>query len=56
MSAHSLTNWYRSHDSGGEEFRILRMSPSDTGTKEERALLLLFGLVRELVLMTVVQF
>ena len=30
-----------------EEFRILRMSPSDKGSKEDRAPLLLLGLVRE---------
>ena len=30
-----------------DDFRILRMSPSDTGSKKDRAVLLLFGLVRE---------
>ena len=30
-----------------DDFRILRMLPSDTGSKEDRALLLLFGLVRK---------
>ena len=30
-----------------DDFRILRMSLSDTGSKEDRAVLLLFGLVRE---------
>ena len=51
MSAYSLTNEVgirsRSHDLVGEEFRILRMSPSNTGSKGDRALLLLLGLVRE---------
>ena len=37
----------RSHDLVVGDFRILRMSPSDTGSKEDRAVLLLFGLVRE---------
>ena len=45
MSAHSLTNevgiWSRSHDLDGEKLRILRMSTSDTGSKEDRATLLL---------------
>ena len=51
MSAHSLTNEVgigsRSHDLVGEEFRILCMSPSDTGSKEDRVLLFLLGLVKE---------
>ena len=51
MSVHSLTNEVgigsRSHVLMGEEFRILRMSSSDTGSKEDRALLLLLGLVKE---------
>ena len=51
MSAHSLTNKFGirsiSHYLVGEEFRILSMSPSDTGAKEDRALLFLLGLVRE---------
>ena len=51
MSAYSLTNEVgigcRSHDLVGEEFRILRMSLSDTGSKEDRVPLLIFGLVRE---------
>ena len=50
MSAHSLTSAVgigsRSHDLVVDDFRILRM-PSDTGSKEDRAVLLLFGLVRE---------
>ena len=37
----------RSHDLVGEDIRILRMSPSETGSKEDRTLLLLLGLVRE---------
>ena len=51
MSVHCLTSeagiGSRSHDLVGEEFRILRMSFSDTGSKEDRAPLLIFGLVRE---------
>ena len=51
MSAHSLTSVVsigsRSHDLVVDDFRILRMLPSDTGSKEDRAVLLLFGLVRE---------
>ena len=51
MSAHSLTSAVgigsRSHDLVVDDFRILRMSPSDIGSKEDRALLLLFGHVRE---------
>ena len=51
MCTHSLSNEVgirsRSHALVGEEFRILRMSPSDTGLKEDRALLLHLGLVRE---------
>ena len=51
MSAHSLTIAVgigsRSHDLMLDDLRILRMSSSDTGSKEDRALLLLFGLVRE---------
>ena len=51
MSAHSLTSVVgigsRSHDLVVDDFRILRISPSDTGSKEDRALLLPFGLVRE---------
>ena len=51
MSAHSLTSAVgigsRSHDLVVDDFRILRMSPSDTGSKEDKAVLLLFGLVRE---------
>ena len=49
MSAHSLTSEVgirpKSHDLVGEDFRILRMSSSDTGLKEDRALLLMLGLV-----------
>ena len=51
MSAHSLTSAVgigsRSHDLVVDDSRILRMSPSDTGSKEDRVVLLLFGLVRE---------
>ena len=51
MSTHPLTNEVgfgsRLHDLVGEEFRILRMSPSDTGSMVDRALLLLLGIVRE---------
>ena len=35
------------HDLVVDDFRILRISPLDTGSKEDRAVLLLFGLVRE---------
>ena len=45
MSANSLTSEVgigsRSLDLVGDDFRILRMSSSDTGLKEDRALLLL---------------
>ena len=45
MSAHSLTSAIgmgsRLHDLVVDDFRILRMSPSDTGSKEDRAVLLL---------------
>ena len=41
MSAHSLTSAVgigsRSHDLVVDDFRMLRMSPSDTGSKEGRA-------------------
>ena len=51
MSAHSLTSAVgigsRSDDLVLDDLRILRMSSSDTGSKEVRALLLLFGIVRE---------
>ena len=51
LSAHSLTSEVgigsKSHDLVGEDFRILRMSSSDTGSKEDRALLLLIGLMIE---------
>ena len=51
MFIHSLTSVVgirsRLHDLVVDDFRILRMSPSDTGSKEDRAVLLLFGLVRE---------
>ena len=51
ISAHSLTSEVgigsRSHDLVGEDFRILRMSSSDTGSKEDRALLLILGLMIE---------
>ena len=49
MSMHPFTSEIstacRSHDLVEEEFRILRMLSSDTGSKEERVLLLLLGLV-----------
>ena len=48
MSAHSLTSAVgigsRSDDLVLDDLRILRMSSSDTGSKEVRALLLLFGI------------
>ena len=51
MSPHSLTSEVgsgsKSHDLVWEDFRILRMSSSDTGSKEDRALLLMLGLVIE---------
>ena len=34
----------RSYDLIGDDFRILRMSSSDTGSKEDRALLFILGL------------
>ena len=50
---HSLTSEVgigsESHALVGENFRILRMSSSDTGSKEDRALLLMLGLVIETV-------
>ena len=49
MSAHSLTSAVgigsSSHDLVEDDFRILRMSPSDTGSKEDRAVLLLWEAV-----------
>ena len=49
MSVHSLTSEVgigsRSHDLVVKELPILRMSSSDTASKEDRALLLLHGLV-----------
>ena len=51
MSVHSLTSeagiGSRSHDLVGEEFRILRISPSDIGLQEDSVLLLCLGLVRD---------
>ena len=51
ISAHSLTSEIgigsKSHHLVGEDVRILRMSSSDTGSKEDRALLLMLGLVTE---------
>ena len=51
MSTHSLTSEVgigsRSYDLVEEDFRILRMSSSDTGSKEDRALFWLLGLVAE---------
>ena len=48
MSAHSLTSAVgmgsRSYDLVADDFRILRMSPSDTGSKEDMAVL---SLVKE---------
>ena len=59
MSALSLSGedgiGSRLYDLVGEEFRNLKMLPSDTGSKEGRALLLFLGLVRKKALMTVVQ-
>ena len=50
ISAHSLTSAVgigsRSPDLVVDDFRILRMSLSDTGSKEDRTVMLLFGLVR----------
>ena len=47
MSTHSLTNEVgirsRSHDLVGEEFRILRMLPSDAGPKDDRSSLILIA-------------
>ena len=49
MSAQSLTSEVgigsRSHDLVGDDFRILKMSSSDTCSKEDRALLFMLGLV-----------
>ena len=49
MSVHSSTSEIgfgsKSHDLVGEDFRIFRMSSSNTGSKEDRALLLMHGLV-----------
>ena len=51
MSAHFLTVEVgigpRSHDLVGEDFRILRMSSLDTGSKEDGGLLLILGLLIE---------
>ena len=51
MSAQSLTSEVgigsKSNDLVGDDFRILRMSSSDTGSKEGRALLFMLGLVIE---------
>ena len=51
MSAHFLTSAVgmecRWDDLVVDYFRILRMSPSDTDSKEDKAVPLLFGLVRE---------
>ena len=51
MSAHSLTSEVgigsRSNDLVGEDFRMLRMTSSDTGSKEDRSLLLLLGVGTE---------
>ena len=57
MPAHSLTSKIgitsRSHGLVGEEFRILRMSSSDSGSKEDRrycfSLVLLGKQVRQIV-------
>ena len=52
MSVHSLTSEVgiesKSHDLVGEDIRILRMSSSDTSSKEDKALLLMLGLVIEI--------
>ena len=51
LSVHSFTSEVgigsRSHVLEGEEFKILRMSSSDTGSKENRASLLLLCPVAE---------
>ena len=51
ISAHCLTSedgiGSKSHDLVAEDFRILRMSLSDTGSKENRARLFMLGLVIE---------
>ena len=51
MSPNSLTSVLgirsSSHDLVLDDLRILRMASSDTGSKEDRVLVLLFGLVRE---------
>ena len=51
MSVYSLTNVVgigsKSYDLVGEDFRILRMSCSDTGSKEDRRLFLMLGQVIE---------
>ena len=48
MSAQSLTSEVgigsRSHDLVGDDFRIWRLLSSDTGSKEDRALLFMLGL------------
>ena len=60
MSSHSLTSEVgigsKSHNLEGEDFKILRMSFSDTSSKEDRALLLMHGLVIETGPITVVWF
>ena len=51
MFAHSLTSEVgigsKSHDLVGEDFRNLKMSSSDTGLKNDRALMLILVLVIE---------
>ena len=51
MSTYSLSSGggigSRSNDLGGEDFRILRISSSDTSSKKDRALLLVLSLVTE---------
>ena len=56
MSAHSLTivKLVEGPDLV-EDFRILRMFSTDTGSKEDKVLSLLLGLVAELALITLVQ-
>ena len=51
VSTQSLTSEVgiasRSHDLVEDDFRILRMASSDTGSKEDRTLLFMLGLVIE---------
>ena len=51
MTVHSLTSEVgtgsKLYDLVGEDFRILRMLSSDTGSKEDKILLLMLGVVIE---------